>query len=419
MHNKQTSPRLLVLGSMHEFCLLVQRARERGCRAIVADGYADGPARAFADESYLVDIRNRDAMVELCRRQHIDVLVASFSDILFESGCLASHAVGLPVTCSLEALDYLRDKNLMKRMFDDLGIPHPAGRTVSTRNGDDDLADLRFPCVVKPLNGYGSYDLCVAQSVEDARAFANHLASEGHDQVLVEEYDTGHEFNMMCWVVGGRVHVLSIADREKTWRSSREVPHVSRIVYPSRFAADVIDEASRYAQGIADYLGLLNSPLCIQFFWSPGEGVRVCEVAGRIFGYEHELLEYASGLAVEDLLLDLALGDDVASRLSAHDPLAFSSCCCGVYFHTRGGEPVDLGTAHEVFEAVGAREWLVYYGEGEVMTEGRGGKPYVARAYLQASSREQLDEATRTVFASFSVKDAEGRQLVLPNELLA
>ena len=194
---------------------------------------------------------------------------------------------------------------------------------------------------------------------------------------------------------------------------------MSRIVYPSRFAADVIDEASRYAQGIADYLGLLNSPLCIQFFWSPGEGVRVCEVAGRIFGYEHELLEYASGLAVEDLLLDLALGDDVASRLSAHDPLAFSSCCCGVYFHTRGGEPVDLGTAHEVFEAVGAREWLVYYGEGEVMTEGRGGKPYVARAYLQASSREQLDEATRTVFASFSVKDAEGRQLVLPNELLA
>ncbi len=417
MHDKQFTQKLLVLGSMDEFCNLVQRARERGCWTMVADGYSDGPARTFADESLLVDIRNHEAMVDLCRKQRVDMLVASFSDILFEAGCQAAHAVGLPATCSLEALEYLRNKNLMKRMFDELGIAHPASKTVSVNCCNDDFAGLRFPCVVKPINGYGSYDIHVAQRVNEACDFAHHLADEGYDRALIEEYDTGHEFNMMCWVAGGQVYVLSIADREKTWRGPNEVPHVSRIVYPSRFTEEVIEEASCYAQAIAQYLRLTDSPLCIQFFWSPGEGVRVCEVAGRVFGYEHELLEYASGLAVEDLLLDLALGNDVSSRLSTHDPLAFSSCCCGVYFHTRGGIPVDLQSAPQLFRTQGAREWLIYYNEGEVMTEGRGGKPYVARAYLEASSRDQLDEVTRSIFASFSVKDAEGCELVLPNEL--
>ncbi|MEG2533820.1 MAG: ATP-grasp domain-containing protein [Gordonibacter sp.] len=417
MHKNEDSPRLLILGSMDEFCLLVKRARERGCQAIVADGYADGPARAFADESYVVDIRDRDAMVRLCREQRIDLLVASFSDILFESGCLAAHDTGLPATCSLNALDRLRDKDLMKRMFDELGIPHSSSKTVSTNGTAIDLEGLRFPCVVKPLNGYGSYDICVAENSEDACAFMRHMENQGYDQALVEEYDAGHEFNMMCWVANGQAHILSIADREKTWRGSGEVPHVSRIVYPSCFSSEVIDEASRHAQSIADHLGLVNSPLCIQFFWSPGESVRVCEAAGRIFGYEHELLEYASGLAVEDLLLDLALGEDTGLRLKGHDPLAFPTCCCGVYFHTRGGAPVNLKDAPQAFDAAGAREWICYYGEHDVMSEGKGGKPYVARAYLQAPSRDLLDEATREVFASFSVRDAEERELILPNEL--
>lgn len=34
-------------------------------------------------------------------------------------------------------------------------------------------------------------------------------------EILVEEYNDGYEFNMMTWVRNGKVHVISIADREK------------------------------------------------------------------------------------------------------------------------------------------------------------------------------------------------------------
>lgn len=417
MPHKSLSPRLLILGSMDEFCTLAKRARERGCWVVVADGYPDGPARAFADEEYSVDIRNYDAVASLCRNQQIDALVTSFSDILFESGCRSAHTAGLPSTCSLASLDYLRNKDLMKRMFCELGIPHPESKTLDANYAEGALEDLRFPCVVKPVDGYGSYDVHVAPSPTDAKNYLQHMFSEGASRVLVEEYDTGHEFNMMCWVHEGVVQVLSIADREKTWRGACEVPHVSRIVYPSRFCTEVIEEASRYAQNIADYLALRNSPLCVQFFWSPDKGVRLCEAAGRIFGYEHELLEHASGLAVEDLLLDLALGQDCGARLARHNPLGFARNCCGVYFHTHGGTVGSLETARRAIEVAGATEWIIYYDEGDLMTEGRGSKPYVARAFLEAPTREALDATTQEIFDSFSVKSPEGVELVLPNEL--
>ena len=46
--------RLLILGTLGEFEQLVQKARARGIYTIVCDGYPDGPARAFADESYVI-----------------------------------------------------------------------------------------------------------------------------------------------------------------------------------------------------------------------------------------------------------------------------------------------------------------------------------------------------------------------------
>ena len=52
--------RLLILGTLGEFEQLVQKARARGIYTIVCDGYPDGPARAFADESYVIPVTDTD-----------------------------------------------------------------------------------------------------------------------------------------------------------------------------------------------------------------------------------------------------------------------------------------------------------------------------------------------------------------------
>lgn len=88
--------RLLILGTLGEFEQLVQKARARGIYTIVCDGYPDGPARAFADESYVIPVTDTDRIAALCKEKQVDGILTSFSDLLLECMVKISAKAGLP-----------------------------------------------------------------------------------------------------------------------------------------------------------------------------------------------------------------------------------------------------------------------------------------------------------------------------------
>ena len=415
--------RLLVIGSMDEFVELVRHARRRGCYVIVADGYVDGPARAYADEDHVVDVRDPRKLAELYKSRRADAVVTSYSDVLFESACEMRRILGVDEPFPLESMEILRDKASMRKLLDELGVAHP--RSVEVSSSSEALESSRglaFPCVMKPVDGYGSHGIRVVRdSAEAARVFgdvARH-ATRG-ERCLIEEYDEGAEINMTAWVCDGVAYPVSFADREKTFMGEGIVPQVTRIVYPSRQPRSVFDRALEIVQAVVDRLGVTAGPVCMQFFCGEGSRVSVCEITGRVFGYEHELIELGSGLSVEELLLDTAF--DKASlkrRLEAHVLSAFVEPCCGLYFHGCDGVVGDLSRARESLRDDAVVDSLFYVEEGDAFTHGEGSKPYIARAYLQARDYRSLDRASARVLGAFYVPDAEGGDLSLVGRLPA
>ena len=75
----------MILGSLGEFVELVKLSKKRGYYTVVCDGYKDGPAKAFADKSYCIDVRKTDEVAAVCKEEKIDGIIASFSDLLFEN----------------------------------------------------------------------------------------------------------------------------------------------------------------------------------------------------------------------------------------------------------------------------------------------------------------------------------------------
>ena len=289
--------RLVILGSMDEFVDLVECAKKRGIYTIVCDGYEDGPAKAHADKAYLEDVRHTDAIAEICRKEQADGIIASFSDLLAECMIDIADAAGLPSYLKPKGEKLLREKPLMKQMFQELGIASPRYKKIRLDTLEEDFADMAFPCVIKPVNGYGSHGVFVANAIEDVRErFQSTAAQSTFDYLMAEEYNDGREFNIMTWIVDGQAHIISIADREKIAFEDGEIPQVVRCAYPSPLTAELQDEAASIATKIAGYVGLENGPLCVQAFYREGEGLAVCEAAGRIFGYEHELVTLGSGL---------------------------------------------------------------------------------------------------------------------------
>ena len=410
---------LVVLGSMDEFVALVRMAQGLGAHVIVCDGYADGPAKRIADEAYTMDIRDAEGIARLCRERGAEAIVTSFSDLLAE--CQAAIATKAGLRCPLppERLRYLRDKTLMKQMFSQLGVPYPASVEVHRQTAAQDLAKVGFPCVIKPRDAYGSHGVYLLDSVDEVLERFDETASYSDgDAIVAEQYDDGHEFNMMSWVAAGKVHVLSIADREKSHEIEHVTPHVSRIVYPSRLTEVVLQEATEILQKVADFTGLVDGPLCMQFFWSPKRGVKVCECAGRIFGYEHELLELSSAgrVSIERLLLAWAFEpQSIPQLLEGHTPL-LPRCAAGLYFHGYEGTVSAIEGLPQEGQP-GVAEVIRYYAPGDRISHAVGAKPYVVRVYLEGDTRQEVDEATQEIFSSACVLDENGKNLLYNDEI--
>ena len=230
---------------------------------------------------------------------------------------------------------------------------------------------------------------------------------------MAEEYNDGQEFNIMTWIVDGEARIISIADREKIAFEDGEIPQVVRCAYPSPLTAELQEEAASIATKIAGYVGLENGPLCVQAFYREGEGLAVCEAAGRIFGYEHELVTLGSGLSVEELLIDCVYDQPAAkARVLAHSPL-FATHAAGLYFHGHDGEVADTSAIDELGALPDVVEYRPYYRSGDTISHERGAKPYVVRYYVTGPSRESVDSLSRAIMDQASVLDPDGNELLL------
>ncbi len=410
---------LLILGSKTEFTPLVRLAKERGFRTVVADGNTGTEAKALADRAYDVDIRDAAAVAEIAKKEGADAITTAYSDLLFECAVRIADAAGLPYHLTPDLLPYYRDKSVMKKTMDALGIKNAKSALLT---GEDDAAaisSLRFPIVIKPLDLYGSRGLRVAGSPEEAFACARDIraAFPQETALLAEEYNTGREYNIQCFVHRGEVHVLGICDREKTAFLEGQIPFSTRNVYPARRTEEILPEAKEILSAYVKRTGQTSGPLSMQFFYEPGEGVSVCEIAARFLGYEHDLLERTCCISIEELLLAAAKEDEEELQriLAAVRPQGVAAAAV-LYFHARDGIVADESAARSVAQHPAVTLSELFYSEGDRVGDPQS-MPYFARFSIAAPTREEADSLSLQLIAAMSAKDKNGDELVYQNRI--
>ncbi len=416
--------KVLILGTLGEFTELVKKAKEKGYETVVCDGYADGIARTYADKAYTIPVTDVDAIALMCREEGVDGIITSFSDLLLECMVKIADKAGLPCYLKPEQLSWYRDKSACRDVLDKLGLPAPGFRKISVellKQGSEEeiqqsIANLQYPLISKPLDKYGSRGIFIIHHSDEVRKKALQTAEYTDCQeILVEEYNDGYEFNMMTWVMDGKVNVISIADREKTEMEEGMLPLSTRNVYPSRFLAEVEKSATDILQNYIRYTGQTEGALSMQFFWKPGRGIQVCEIAGRFFGYEHELTDMVYGFQTEELLLDYLYEKDrikeMFHRHDIHHPVKYGAV---LYFQGRQLQIADQTAACELAkEKCVVKPWI-FYKEGERVIE-YGPNPYLALYYIETENRRQLELETEKFFSEMSIRDPEEEKL--PTEI--
>ena len=257
-------------------------------------------------------------IVEFSRKHPIQAII-SVDDSATELAARAGATLGLAHN-SPKAAEAARDKLLMRTLMSAGGAPCPIFRPFSLSDNPGLIAtQVSYPCVVKPLRMSGSRGVIRANNPAELIVAFNRLKrlliSEGNSEyetsILVEDFIPGYEIALEGMLTHGQLKVLAFFDKP----DPLDGPFFEETIYttPSRLPAGVQEDIARCVGTAAASLGLREGPVHAELRINE-KGPWMLEIAGRsIGGLCSTILEFGSGMCLEELILRHAIGQEITS----------------------------------------------------------------------------------------------------------
>lgn len=292
--------RLLVLGAGPAQLGLLEAARRRGLWLAVVDRDTAAPGFRHADRRCILSTEDEQAIERLADALGIEGIVAPGTDWPVAVAARIAARLGLAHPIDPQTAVLATNKIRQRERLAEAGIPQPRSFIVG---GEDPLPDVAFPCVVKAPDRQGQKGLTLVREPAELGVAVDTARSAARSGLaLVEELVDGPEVTVVGFSVGGAFTPLTVTDRVVADPPAFGVALAH--VWPSHGGGQSPDVAGEAVSA----LGIENGPSYTQIRIGPA-GPQVIEVAARLGGgHDAELVELATGVPLNDLAIDAALG---------------------------------------------------------------------------------------------------------------
>jgi phosphoribosylglycinamide formyltransferase 2 len=188
---QEHSKKIMLLGSGELGKEVAIEAQRLGVEVIAVDRYAHAPAHLVANRSYVVNMQDKEAILEIIRLEKPDFILPEIEaisiDALFdaenEGFCVIPNAQAVSKT--------MNRKNIRRFAAEELGIKTSGYHFVSTYEEMCVAADdLGFPCVIKPVMSSSGHGQSIARSpfdLENSWEIAKEARGDA-SELIVEEF---------------------------------------------------------------------------------------------------------------------------------------------------------------------------------------------------------------------------------------
>lgn len=165
---KSNSKKVMLLGSGELGREVVIEAQRLGLEVIAVDRYENAPAHHVAHRAYVVNMQNKEAVLEIIRREKPDYILPEIEAISIEA-LFAAEAEGFNVIPNAEAVNKtMNRKNIRRFAAEELGLKTGPYEFVKTLEELKAAAGrMGFPCVIKPVMSSSGHGQSVAKSADD------------------------------------------------------------------------------------------------------------------------------------------------------------------------------------------------------------------------------------------------------------
>jgi biotin carboxylase len=285
--------RLLVLGAGPAQIGLLRTARARDLFVIAVDRDPAAPGFAYADKRAIVSTEDEPGVDRLARAEGVEGIVSPGADWPVGVAARVAERLGLPHPIDGATAVLSTTKSRQRERLAEARVPQP-------RLLDEPVP----PCVIKAPDRQGQRGLTLVRTAAEVpAAVATALEASRNGTYIAEEYVDGPEVTVQAFSVEGVFHPLLVADR-----LTADPPAFGVALAHAWPCVSVTQGPIDAARAAAEALGIRNGPTYTQIRVGPN-GSRVVELAARLGGgHDAELAEAATGVRLNDLALDAALG---------------------------------------------------------------------------------------------------------------
>ncbi len=190
---KSNSTKILLLGSGELGKEVIIEAQRLGIETIAVDSYNNAPAQLVANRSYTINMKNKNEILDVIRREKPDFVLPEIEAIAIDALIQAENE-GFHIIPNAQAVNKtMNRKNIREFAAVELGLPTSKYKFVSTYEALCEAADyIGFPCVIKPVMSSSGHGQSIAKTKDDLQK-SWEIAKEARgdaSELIVEEFIT-------------------------------------------------------------------------------------------------------------------------------------------------------------------------------------------------------------------------------------
>lgn len=183
--------KIMIIGGGIRQMQLIEAAKKEGYYLVICDRTSSCLGASYADVFYEVDIMDREALIEVAKKEKIDGVISN-SELAMMNVAAVSRAVKV-VGNPVEAVEALQSKNRFRKVQFQCGVFAPLHyETKSFDEVKESITKMHYPIIIKPSECSGTRGTTridsPANSEEMKRAFEKCQKFSRNDYVTIEEY---------------------------------------------------------------------------------------------------------------------------------------------------------------------------------------------------------------------------------------
>ncbi len=183
--------KIMLLGSGELGKEVAIEAQRLGIEVVAVDKYANAPAHLVANRACVVDMQDRQALLNLIREEKPTYILPEVEALSIQA-LFDAEAEGFHVIPNAEAVSKtMNRKNIRVFASEELGLKTSGYEFVTTLEGLKQASEnIGFPCVIKPVMSSSGHGQSIARTADDIAA-SWEIAKEARgdaSELIVEEF---------------------------------------------------------------------------------------------------------------------------------------------------------------------------------------------------------------------------------------